>query len=241
MIKTELKVKDFITMEERAIITKHLADSYFTENDDGTLTYTPYMIDPALTTIFFLYFVEGIEFENGEKVYDSVCADDELVKLYTTTLSDNLDENNFNSKMVKTIIHSIMNDVIDMVEFKKQQIIHNNSILNNKILEILETQKRLETLKLEIAENENKILLQQIKQNKYGEKIMSYMTPEETVTLNKKMLNEDMDFEKLAELVTEKYLKSNNPKRNVVGMKSAKTRSKRKKSSPDRTKAEDNK
>lgn len=227
MIKTDVKVKDFITIEERAIITNHLVDSYFMENDDGSLTYTPYMIDPALTTIFFLYCVEGIEFDDDEKVYDSVCADEDLVKLYTTTLSDNVDTNTSNGKMAKTI-YSIMNDVIDMVEFKKQQIIHNNLVLNKKMSEILEVQKQLEALKLEIAENENILLKQQINQNEYGEKVMNYMTPEETATLNKKILNEDMNFSKLAELVTEKYLKSNSHKEKIVEMKSVQTKSKQK-------------
>lgn len=217
MIKTDVKVRDFITIEERAIITNHLVDSYFMENADGSLTYTPYMIDPALTTIFFLYCVEGIKFDDDEKVYDSVCTDEDLVKLYTTTLSDNVDTNTPNGKMAKTI-HSIMNDVIDMVEFKKQQIIHNNLVLNNKMLEILEVQKELETVKLEIAKNENRVLNQQIAQNEYGEKVMTFMSPEETATLNKKMLNEDMTLDKLAELVTEKYIKNGSNKKNVIEM-----------------------
>lgn len=228
MVKTDVKIKDFITMEERAIITNHLVDSYFTENDDGSLAYTPYMIDPALTTIFFLYCVEGVEFDETEKVYESVCADEELVELYTTTLSTNLKKDSSSNKMIETI-NSIMNDVIDMVEFKKQQIIHNDPVLNNKMLEILDVQKQLEVLKLKIAENENKMLLQQITQNNYGEKVMSYMTPEETASLNKKMLNEEMDFGKLAELVTEKYLKSDNHKKNVIEMNSTLSKSNRKK------------
>lgn len=236
MIKTDIKVKDFITMEERAIITNHLVDSYFIENDDGSLTYTPYMIDPALTTIFFLYCVEGIEFDVDEKVYESVCANEELVELYTSTLSGNLDGNSSNSKIVKTI-HSIMNDVIDMVEFKKAQIVHSNSIINNKILEILEAQEKLETLKLEIAENENKLLLQQINQNKYGEEVMGYMTPEETAILNKKMLSENLDFDKLAELVTEKYLKISGSKDKIVEMVPKQTKSKQKKVTSGTSKA----
>lgn len=236
MKKTDVRIKDFITMEERIIITNHLVDSYFIEDDDGSLIYTPYMIDSALTTIFFLYCVEGVEFDEGEKVYESICADEELVELYTTTLSDNLDLDSSNNKIAKTI-HSIMNDVIDMVEFKKQQIIHKNSTLNNKLLEILEVQKQLETLKLEIAENENKMLLHQINQNNYSEKVMSYMTPEETASLNRKMLNEDMDFSKLAELVTERYLESNLHKKNVIEMKSTHTKSNQRKTTSNTSKS----
>ena len=37
MTKTNVKVKESLTMEERVVITNHLVDSYFTEKDDGTI------------------------------------------------------------------------------------------------------------------------------------------------------------------------------------------------------------
>ena len=85
-------------------------------------------------------------------------------------------------------------------------------------------QKEIETLRLEIAQNENRVLQQQYEQNAYNEKIMSHMTPEETAELNRKMLNEDMDFSKLAELVTEKFIHSDIHTSNVVEMKPAQKR-----------------
>ena len=227
MTKTNVKVKESLTMEERVVITNHLVDSYFTEKDDGTVIYTPYMVDSALIIAFFLYCVDGIEFDDDDKIYEIVCNDPELLDTYTTTLSTNPDDSDNPCVNLIRVIKTIMNDVTDIVGFRKQQIIHNNHILNNKILEILNMQEQLERLKLEIAENENKVLQQQIKQNSYSEEVLSYMTPEETATLNKKMLNEDMDFNKLAEIVTERYLKER--KGNIVDMKSTPTKLKRKK------------
>lgn len=227
MTKTNLKVIDSITIEDKIDITNHLVNSYFTEKDDGTIAYTPYMIDSALIISFFLYCVEGIEFDEDDNVYEIVCNDPELLNLYTTTLSsDPNDSKNPSANLIK-MINTIMNDVSDMVEFRKQQIIHNNPILNSKILDILDTQEQLENLRLEIATNENKLLQQQIKQNSYSEEVLSYMSPEETATLNRKMLNEDIDFNKLAEIVTERYLKDR--KGNIVDMKSIPAKSKRKK------------
>ena len=85
-------------------------------------------------------------------------------------------------------------------------------------------QKQVESLRLEIAENENKLLQQQYKQNVYNENVMSHMTPEETAELNRRMLDENMDFGKLAELVTEKFIHSDIHTSNVVEMKPAQKR-----------------
>ena len=97
--------------------------------------------------------------------------------------------------------------------------IHNNPILISKLYEVFEVQEEIDKLRLEIAENENKVLLQQYEQNAYNEKVMSHMTPEETAELNRKMLNEDMDFSKLAELVTEKYVNSTASNSKIIDMK----------------------
>ena len=70
MTKTNVKVKESLTMEERVVITNHLVDSYFTEKDDGTVIYTPYMVDSALIIAFFLYCVDGIEFDDDDKIYE---------------------------------------------------------------------------------------------------------------------------------------------------------------------------
>lgn len=221
MVKKDVKVKEYINIEEKVIITNHLIDSYFVKSLDGIIEYTPYMADVALVTAFFLYCINGIEFDEEENIYNSVIADEELMDMYTTTLSVKLDDDNHpNIKLIREI-NSIMRDVADMVEFRKQQIIHDNSILNDKLIEILDMQKEIETLRLEIAQNENRVLQQQYEQNAYNEKVMSHMTPEETAELNRKMLNEDMDFSKLAELVTEKFIHSDTLTSNIVDMKTS--------------------
>lgn len=219
MVKKDVKIKEYINIEEKAIITNHLVDSYFVERLDGTIGYTPYMVDVALVTAFFLYCVEGIKFDEEENIYNTVVSDKELMDLYTTTLSVQLDNDEHPNIKIVREINSIMRDVVDMVEFRKQQIVHSNSGLNDKLAEILDMQKQVESLRLEIAENENKLLQQQYKQNVYNEKVMSHMTPEETAELNRKMLDENMDFGKLAELVTEKFIHSDIHTSNIVEMK----------------------
>ncbi len=241
MTKGNIKIKDSITIEEKAIITEYLTDSYFVEDEYGVVRYTPYNFDPALVTAFFLYCVEGIEFETKESdnefeteeknsesvvienVYEAVSADDELMNLYSSILSTNThDDNHPNIKMIR-MLHAIVNDVSDMVEFRKQQIIHNNPILVSKLYEILEVQEQVDRLRLEVVENENTVLLQQINENSYGEEVMKHMSPEEIATLNKKILDGDMDYNRMADLVVQKYLGSDEHS-NIVEMKTAQKR-----------------
>lgn len=238
MIKGNIKIKDSITIEEKAIITEYLVDSYFTEDEYGVVQYTPYNFDPALVTAFFLYCVEGIEFEiqnkndenniELENVYEAVSADDELMNLYASTLSVNTNDDKHPNIKIVRMLHAIVNDVSDMVDFRKQQLIHNNPILISKLYDIFEVQENVEKLRLEIAENENKVLLQQINENSYGEEVMKHMSPEDLAALNKKILDGDMDYKKMADLVVQKYL-DNDSNQNIVNMKSTSTKYKRKK------------
>ncbi len=237
MTKKNIKVKDSITLENKVIITEYLADSYFSEDEYGAIQYTPYNFDPALVTAFFLYCVEGVEFDRKEiekdssnneftdddfvgleNVYEAVSSDEELMNLYTSILSTNVnDEDHPNIKMVR-MLHAIVNDVSDMVEFKKQQIIHNNPILISKLYEILEVQEQVDRLRLEVMESENTVLQQQINENSYGEEVMKHMSPEDLAALNKKIIDGEMDYNKMADLVIQKYLNKNNHT-NVVDMK----------------------
>ena len=239
MVKGNIKIKDSITIEEKAIITEYLVDSYFTEDEYGIVQYTPYNFDPALVTAFFLYCVEGIKFESKEKdsesvalenVYESVSADEDLMNLYSSILSTKTNDDRHPNIKIVRMLHAIVNDVSDMVEFRKQQLIHNNSILIGKLYEIFEVQKQVEKLRLEIAEKENKVLLQQINENSYGEEVMKHMPPEDLAALNKKILDGDMDYKKMTDLLVQKYL-DNNTHSNVVGMKSTSKKSKQKKTS----------
>ena len=78
--------------------------------------YTPYYRERATVIAIVNNFIEGIEFETEEEVYDSVCEDIEIMEIV---------------EKFKTTHHMCMinKNVDDIVEFEKQRIIHGSSDL----------------------------------------------------------------------------------------------------------------
>lgn len=113
MLKKNPKLKD-ITIDIRGAVTKFIADGYFTECDDGGIEYTPYFRNRNDVLAFALLVLDGVQFEDADDIYVSVMKDGELVNLYndyTLIKKRHIDE-----------------DVIDMVEFRKQQLLHKSKL-----------------------------------------------------------------------------------------------------------------
>lgn len=147
MIKTNTALKESIELVDKIKMTTELADSYFLKDEaTGEWKYTPYFADVNTITAFFLYCVDGLEFEpqqneDGsvkvdeagqpvmEPVYDAVINDEELFRLYTEIVEAAQEEDReryeaYEHKLLLTQFLSVLTDVADMVEFRKQQILH---------------------------------------------------------------------------------------------------------------------
>lgn len=147
MIKNNVSLKKSLNLADKIKMTNELADSYFHQNTaSGEWEYTPYFADVNIITAFFLYCVDGLEFEslryddgtfkmddNGnplmESVYELVIKDSELFPLYTDMMdaANTADAGKFEAYEHKTLLTqflSVLADVTDMVEFRKQQLLH---------------------------------------------------------------------------------------------------------------------
>lgn len=139
MIKSNVVLKDAMSLADKVKMTTELADSYFMQDkSSGEWQYTPYFSEVNIVTAFFLYCVDGLEFEklpdeNGntvtESVYDAVIADDEVFRLYTEIVEAAREEErvqfeSYEHKILLTQFLSVLTDVADMVEFRKQQLLH---------------------------------------------------------------------------------------------------------------------
>ncbi|BDF05053.1 hypothetical protein [[Clostridium] hylemonae] len=135
MRKENPSIKTTLSMEDRILMPQELAEGYFTKDSEGHVNYTPYYADMMLINVFFLHCVDGIAFEvkeaeNGgteiaENIYEAVTADEELMKLYDEFFEQ--DKDSIPSCPYKeTVIqmYGILSDTEKMVEFRKQQIIH---------------------------------------------------------------------------------------------------------------------
>ena len=76
MKKNNFKVKENITFEDKANAIEYISNSLFDFDEEGEIIdYSPYYVEPAQVCAILNYFVDGIEFENGESIYDVAVAD----------------------------------------------------------------------------------------------------------------------------------------------------------------------
>lgn len=168
----------------------------FGYDENGVQEYYPYFkmrgIKNGIVRNLFL----GLTFEDGDDVDKLIYEDKNINKTYDEFWEAN-----------KKYVLGLMDTYEECIEYEKSKANSNNK-LSEKLLEILETQKQLEDLKLEIAIAENRALNQQIKANEYNERIMEFMLPEDAAKLNKMILDGGFDMEKMSDMVVQKYLGS---------------------------------
>lgn len=175
MIKTNPVLKDSINLVDKVKMTTELADSYFMRDETtGEWKYTPYFADVNTIAVFFLYCVDGLEFEpqrnedgsfkedeNGqpvmESVYDAVINDEELFPLYTDIVEAAQEEDRaryeaYSHKALLTQFLSVLTDAADMVEFRKQQLLHQKRDSVDEFFEALtEAVKSVDFSKLDLS------------------------------------------------------------------------------------------
>lgn len=115
MKKDNVRIKSNISLSDKANAIEGIVSSYFTDGE-----YTPYYSEMAETIAIVRYFIEGVEFEDGENAFDAITSDEELLT------------------MIHMIDHDVMGfvrtKVSDKVDFIKKQIIHSHDD-TNKIIE----------------------------------------------------------------------------------------------------------
>lgn len=111
MKKDNVRIKENISFVDKVNVIKEIVASYFVAGN-----YTPYYRERATVIAIVNNFIEGIEFETEEEVYDSVCEDIEIMEIV---------------EKFKTTHHMCMinKNVDDIIEFEKQRIIHGSSDL----------------------------------------------------------------------------------------------------------------
>lgn len=220
MIKKNVQVKKSLSTIDKIMMTKELVEGYFVGGE-----YTPYYKEINDIVAFFTYCVDGVEFEytedeEGKKmresVYNAVTKDSQLLDIYNS-----LDPNYDGTLMAQ--IEAINNDVSDMVEFRKQCIIHSSTPIDDKVLEILQKESRNKDAELKALQEAERLQKAQAKQIEYANKISELMTPEETVELNRLMLkNGEYDPNEMAKIVADRYFESNHHADNIQSVIDAK-------------------
>lgn len=179
MKKNNPKIKSNIALADKINAIEGIVSTYFTDGD-----YTPYYSERGEIIAIATYFIDGLEFEENESVYNSVTKDDEVM-----TLIKMFYNNKSNAFKVMSFVKEQVND---KVNFAKEQIIHNHADMD-KIIEFC-------NVVIDSFENFSKLNLSQISQEdmETGLNIMRQLSEkdfskDDIADVIKKAANFDMD------------------------------------------------
>ena len=154
MKKGKIEIKKNISMVDKVNAINLIVSSYFTNGE-----YTPYYSDMAQVMAVVTYFIEGIEFEEGEDIYNAVMQDEELNDMVHDIL--------FEDDMI-----FVKDNAKDKVEFLKQKIIHSHADMDkiieacNVIIDSLENFSKLNIKEMKKEDMQNaSIVLEKLASN----------------------------------------------------------------------------
>lgn len=209
-ITGEIEYNNALTDIQIENIIDVAASFIFRINGNGKAEYKPYYLTRGLYVGIALYGITGVEFDQDDIIYDEILKNEEI----KDAVSKFIEYEN---------IITINEYIINVAEFRKQEYLNKcEDDLKEKLSKSIENEIALQNLQIKIAKKQNTLLSQQIKQNEQNDKIMEHMNPEEIAELNKKFISGDYDMNKIAELVTDKYIQSELHKRNIIEIENAK-------------------
>ena len=202
-IEKNVRIKKDITIYDLANVIETIVPFIIRRDEDG-ITYTPYYEELGMNIGIAKYLIEGIEFEEDDDILDEISNNKKLSELIAQFSTINPKDYSF-----------IMNNVVDIVEQKKQEYSAPDfSDIKERLLKSIEQEQMLNNLNIKLAKKQNTILSQQAKANEFQMKVMESMTPEEVAELNKKLVSGEFNVDKVAEMTVQKYLDSEIHKKN---------------------------
>lgn len=117
MKKNNVKIKDNITIVDEISAIENIVAYYFTDDE-----YTPYYAEMGKVTAVAQNFLSGVEFDTKDYIYELVMTNEDLYKCVNKFLVPSVSKSD---AQYFNCMERIMKQVEDIVEFKKQELIHN--------------------------------------------------------------------------------------------------------------------
>lgn len=120
--KPELKNEYNLSMEDEINAINEIANMFFQEKTDEegnvSLEYTPYYEKLGQINAIAKYFIQGIEFEQGEDIYNAVMQDKDIRPLIDGVMLPHKEKVN-NLTFQQKIFINVMDKVYDIVDYRK--------------------------------------------------------------------------------------------------------------------------
>lgn len=149
MKKENMRIKENITISDKINVINYIIDYYFTDGE-----YTPYYAGIAKIEAIALFFINGVEFDGDEYVYECVENDEELKKLvrkfcYDIANGSVAKKHNTDNRKYIDIMKFVIENVNEKLEFEKQKRIHCTDEKNRMMKDIDDVMEEL----VELAKN----------------------------------------------------------------------------------------
>ena len=194
-INGTLSIKQPITLAEKIDVINTMVSYVIDREKNGSLRYTPYCRYCGLVAGIARFCLEGVLWEEGDDLYSLSQQEPRLRSLIQEFMENRQEEMEF-----------IQTNASAVIEYRKQELLYRNPLLDRKLGEILEKEAELHQALIRAARQQEELLSQQSRQNAYNEEVMKLMTPQEMAEANKKLLSADMTPDQLTSQVAQQYL-----------------------------------
>jgi hypothetical protein len=151
MIKKDVKTKESISLYDRINAIEYISSSYFTEDENNSVNYTPYYAEIAQVISILKYFTDGVEFDDTEDIYETALKDDQLRAYVDSYFISQPSATSPSS--AQQLFYEVLDTVADMVEYKKKEILSKSQTESTKVLaykQLKLMEKEAEKLQLEL-------------------------------------------------------------------------------------------
>lgn len=127
MKKNKVKIKDNLSIIEKAAAINYIVDACFYNGE-----YKPYYFDMAVKDSIVEFFLDGLEFDKTDQIYDIINTDEEIQKLVNKFYIDKNETqktqtiNKRNEKYIE-ILDFVKDNALKIIDFRKAFIIHNGA------------------------------------------------------------------------------------------------------------------
>lgn len=124
-----LKVKENISFDDKVMAVDYIVSRLFEFDEDGFVSdYVPYYMEPAQVEAIVTFFMEGIYFEDGETIYDSVIQNEEVNAMIDSFFVKSKRKTTLSYQ--QQVMRFIMECVAEKLQFMKQ--LYLNRILTSR-------------------------------------------------------------------------------------------------------------
>lgn len=195
-VEKTLMIKKDINQYDIGNIVDVAVEFTIGKDDNGNIYYRPYFMDDGIRYGVILYVVDGIRFDPDDNILELYDKEEELSSVVDAFLSES------------TVADEITMYVRDIVDFRKKQYTSISDTLADELRTLMHKEEILNDMLTEAARVQKKVLEQQALENARNEEIMSHLSQDEILAMQKKLASGEYNMKELADNVVAKYVDS---------------------------------